>query len=347
MLLDKFRKYGFGDLALKWFGSFFSDREQYVCYNGKVSNVLPVNFGVVQGSSLGPICFLIYINDLGKCTNKLNFVKFADDTSVFVASPNLRECTVRVNEGLRCVKTWLDDNRLTLNVTKTSYMVIRRKQRLLDVSECSLFIGSVELERVSCVRFLGLHVDEHLLWQDQVDSVLKKVSRFIPIIYRVRNCLTADALKLLYNLIICPNMFYCNSVWASCSNSRLKLLNSVHNKLIRAITFKTRHDSVAPLYKSLNVLPLSYLREFSVGLYVYKCVNGCDNSFEFYASAHYNTRLSDTRTLVIPNIMSTHSRQSVRWTGVSLWNRLPCDLRAPQSVAVFKRKLRKFLLDSI
>ena len=349
ILIDKLSYYGIVGNCLTWFESYFSRRRQYVCYGGACSDMLPVNYGVPQGSILGPVLFIIFMNDIPRCTSLLNFVIYADDTNVYLTSDNINEAFDVVNEGLRGVSGWLRVNRLTVNASKSQYIVFRRKQRVLPGATHDLYLNNERLERVSSVKFLGVYLDEHLLFTAHVTYVLKKTSKYLPILYKIRRSLNRNTLKLIYNSLIHANLMYCISTWGFCYRNRFNLLLVLQKKLVRAITFGTSFSGSVPLFRDLNLLPLDHLSIYSVNVFVHKTLLNSSSSalFEIYIADAYNTRLSNSNSLSIPNIISTHSRQSIRWTGARCWNDLPQGLREETMHKSFKSKLKKYLVSRI
>ncbi len=164
ILLDKLEHYGIRGTALTWFSSYLSNKSQYVSVNGCKSNHLSIKCGVPQGSVLGPLLFLIYINDLPNCSSKLSFYLFADDTNIYFESDTLDNLQIVVNKELRHVKKWLDANKLALNVGKTNFVVFHSVQNSLSES-VSIKIGNQHIRQVKYVKFLGLLLDEHLSWR--------------------------------------------------------------------------------------------------------------------------------------------------------------------------------------
>ena len=162
ILLKKLERYGINGTALKWLKSYFQGRTQYVQYHGESSAVQHVNFGVVQGSLLGPLLFIIYVNNIVNCAPDIKFVLYADDTSMFTLSQSLEQSSRVMNRALERVREWLCNNRLTLNVAKTNYVVFRGKRKPVNLGDCELYIGDNQIEAVNCVKFLGVYLDEHL-----------------------------------------------------------------------------------------------------------------------------------------------------------------------------------------
>ena len=163
ILFKKLYKYGVRGLALNWFKSYLSDRSQYVLYNNTSSNNVPVTCGVPQGSVLGPLLFLLYINDLPHVSKDLYMILFADDTNVFLSGKDINDVITRLNLEMSKLVEWLHVNKLSLNLAKTHYMVFRSRNKKCDAF-ADLSINGTIINRVSSTKFLGVILEEHLQW---------------------------------------------------------------------------------------------------------------------------------------------------------------------------------------
>ena len=184
-MLTKLEHYGIRGNILKWFESYLSGRKQYVFYNGVSSDVAPFTCGVPQGSVLGPLLFLIYINDLPNISTKLSFFLFADDTNIFYESGNLKELEKTVNKELKLLSLWLNLNRLALNVSKTNFVIFRSPKKPLN-HNVTLIMNKKAIEQKDHVKYLGILMDQHLSWKHQISNVSKKISRGIGILAKLR-----------------------------------------------------------------------------------------------------------------------------------------------------------------
>ena len=160
---------------MKWFESYLTNRTQYVFYNGVSSETLRITCGVPQGSVLGPLLFLIYINDLPNISDKLQFFLFADDTNIYFDSHNLKTLEKTVNDELKKLSQWLNVNRLALNVSKTNFVIFRANKPLTH--NVTLIMNRKALQQKDHVKYLGVLVDEHLNWGYHAQQVAKKIGR--------------------------------------------------------------------------------------------------------------------------------------------------------------------------
>ncbi len=197
ILLLKLPRYGISGSERKWFESYLTGHTQSVSVDGQLSDPLPVTISVPQGSILGPLLFLLYLNDLP-----------ADDTKMDNAK-NPEECNElqkSINDGLSCLKTYFDDNRLSVNVDKCEFMLLGTYQTLRKIPSPQIHINNEPLRQVSVVKYLGIYIDENLHWDHHIDTLVKKISSKIGILRSLRNIVPIDTLKLMYNAIVLPTL---------------------------------------------------------------------------------------------------------------------------------------------
>ena len=208
ILIHKLEYYGFRGLVKQWFISYLSERRQIVTVNSVKSAECSVSCGIPQGSVLGPLLFLLYINDFSESSNVFDFHLFADDANLFYEAKNLSALETTVNCELANVYTWLCANRLSLNIDKSNYVLFHPPQRNIQRFSFSLSINNQQLKREYCIKYLGLMIDSNLSWKKQVECVVKKVRRGISILSKIRHYITRDILKSLYYTLIYPFLIY-------------------------------------------------------------------------------------------------------------------------------------------
>ena len=257
LLLSKLKFYGFSNLALTLMKSYLSDRTQYVDMDGITSDHCRVTVGVPQGSILGPLLFLIYVNDLPNCTNLLDSTIFADDTSlassfsVFTLNGAVNVATI--NSELDKVYTWLCVNKLSLNVSKTKYMIFENKLNRNAIPKESFKINGQKLKQCKDFDFLGITIDNQLNWRSHTKKIFGKVSRTVGVMKKIKRYAPLFVLKTLYHSLVNSRLSYGIKCWGyACSQ-----LVTIQKKAIRVMCNKKSNSHTSPLFKTHGILKIT------------------------------------------------------------------------------------------
>ena len=346
ILCDKMECYGIRGTTFEWFQSYLNNRSQYVSFDNTTSSNANIKCGVPQGSILGPLLFLLYVNDIVNVSNDLLPILFADDTNIFLEGTDIDEMCTIMNSEIEKLCSWLNVNKLSLNVEKTHYMVFTKRQNLKV--NVPLQIMNVNIKQVDCTKFLGVHIDSHLKWSEHIKFIKNKIAKGLGILNKVRKLLTRKTIVTLYNSFILPHLTYCIEVWGATFDCYLEGLNILHKKAIRLITSKPKMTHTAPLFKQLNLLNLSQLYTFAINMFMFKFTYRLlppvfTDMFVYNSSVHtYQTR--QDYLLHVPLSQSVVLSNSIRIKGVTIWNAIHKCVNIECSLACFKRKLKDFLL---
>ena len=220
ILLEKLDFYGIKGVTYKWFEDYFSERKPYVTYNGITSDMEVIKCGVPKGSILGPLLFLLYINDLSMVSNACFPILFADDTNIFITGKSIDEMCTKMNDELDKIQSWLNCNKLSLNVLKTHFMIFTPRNKCIDCTH--LRINDTSIQSVYVTKFLGVLIDSKLNWKNHIDYICKKIAKRIGILLKARKKLHRSSLISLYYSFAYPYLIYCNHVWGHSYKTNLE-----------------------------------------------------------------------------------------------------------------------------
>ena len=341
ILLNKLEFYGVKNSNLKWFESYLHKRQQFIGYDQNQTKMNYITCGVPQGSILGPLLFLIYVNDLNNVSDLLDPIMFADDTNLFYSHSNIKILFDTVNRELCKLNNWFHANKLSLNVSKTKYTFFHKLRQNINIPLVlpNLSINGITVKRERSIKFLGVF-----------QTIENKISKNIGMLFKAKFLLNQKCLKSIYFSFIHCYLTYANIAWGSTHQSKLKKLYKQQKHASRIIFNKDITTHSRPLLKSLNALNVYQLNIFQTILLMYKCNNNSSPVLyrdKFTTINHrYPTRQS-THNFRIPERKSQTTNFSISFRGPYLWNNyLSENIKTLTSLPAFKKATKQTLLNT-
>ena len=336
ILLHKLKYYGINGAALSWFDSYLSNRLQYVEIDSSKSSYLSLSTGVPQGSILGPLLFLIYMNDITESSSYFKFILYADDSTLkSVINTNDKNVTTTetsliINKELERVNNWLAVNKLSLNVKKTKFMVFHTIQKVISPFVPDLKIGNVTLDRVKNFNFLGLTLNENMSWKPHTDIVANKISKYIGVMNRLKRYLPSHILKTIYNSLIQSNLNYSLLAWGfNCG--RLKQLQK---KAIRIIANAKYNSHTEPIMKKLEILKLEDLFKLNMLKWYFRFENKQLPNYFLSYKVKKQSLIHEYPTRINSQVFPPHTR--IKTTEYCLRNRISVVLNTTPELVIEK-----------
>ena len=348
ILIRKLAHYGIRGIALNWFISYLHNRSQYVYLDKYSSMRKQITIGVPQGSVLGPLLFIIYINDIVVCSNLLKPLLFADDTNLFYSDKNIEHLRITVEEELDKLSTWFRINRLSLNVSKTNFILFGKKP---VPAHFEITIDKLPIARVDCIKFLGVLVDSRLSWSAHIDYIATKIAKSLGAINRIKTILPRKLLITLYYSMVYPYLNYCCIVWGGACPTILSKLIILQKRAIRILSHApSRMTHSNPLFINLSLLKFDDIYLLRTAEFMFNHFNNAlPPSCSKYLPVANPVRTHDTRQLLIyrPAFARSNVRlNSISVRGPKIWNLLPLSITSSLPLSVFKRTLTAHLLSN-
>ena len=340
IMIKKLHNVGIRGIAGDWFRSYLCDRKMYVDVNGHHSGEVRMNIGLPQGSVTSPYLFCLYVNDMHRCSDKLSFIHFADDTTVFMSGGDLAMLCRDVNSELVKVTEWLRSNRLSLNVDKTTFMLLTHNK--IDSSILPININGGRICNVSSMKFLGVTLDDRLNYNENTNILSKKLSCALGIMNKMSNLVSPHVLKILYYSLFYSHLTYALPIWGGCGVTNVGRVDKLNERACKMFSNNSHRAFSPPKYH--NIYRFVLLSLFHVLLN--------DNSHNFCINNQivnlmpdhvYRTRFLTDECLSIPQYRKTTSQNQFLYNAVKEWNKLLVDVRLISSHPKFTKILKKHL----
>ena len=344
-MLAKLNHYGIRGSANCWFHSYLNNRQQYTFIDGYSSALQNVNCGVPQGSILGPILFLLLINDLANSSNLLFTLLFADDTTLQISSSDIDTLYDTANLELSKISDWFKANKLTLNLSKTKYILFRKPDMNVEFKKYSLSIDNHKIDRIgkgceeNSFKFVGVKIDEFLQWKDHLNSVKSKLASATFALSKVKRLLPEKTKLTIYNSLFKSHIEYCNIAWGKSNSTLLSKLLTLQKKALRYVSNAKPNSHTNPLFLRHNLLNVYDMINFNLGVFMYKYTYDLlPTSFNgAFQKLHTHERNLNYITIVEK---SSFVRSIPTSYMPKYWNSLSLEIKRSSSINTFKTALR-------
>ena len=350
ILLSKLEFYRFSPTALNWFKSYLSNRSQFVQIGNTESSRKPISCGVPQGSILGPLLFILFINDLSQSSSLFSYILFADDTNIFTQfSPG--KISV-VNEELDKIFKWCCSNKLTVNIEKTNFMIFHSQKTSLPLFD-QILLDNKPVSECSHTKFLGFNIDKHLTWECHINSIVSKMAYCTRFFKFMRQFFNRTQLIQLYYTFVFPHLLYGIEIWGSTYQTKLNRVYVLQKRILKIIFRKKMRFHIDTFFREHKIMTIYQLYEYQTLILMYKIVNTSNTTrsnalptLNLTKPSHfYPTKSIRLDYLNIPEtkILNNYGATSLNIKGIQLWNAVPPEIRALSSLRSFKDAVTGYL----
>ena len=341
ILLKKLEHYGIRGVALNWLSSYLSNRMQCTEVGDTQSELEIIRWGVPQGSVLGPLLFLIYINDIVTSSDVFKFILFADDTSLHFSCDNVQVIEDTVNHELAKISEWLSANRLSLNVGKSKLLYFTNNDRTA-LKDIEIKINNQTLAEVASAKYLGVYLDNKLQWDVHINNIKLRLSKGVGILAKIRHYVPKSVLRSLYFTFINSHIDYNLLNWGTAPLANIEKISRKTRKAIRIISFKTHDDEPIPLFKHLSILPLEETLLLKQAKHMWKLQHDL-----LPKSLSSNFKSNNRNQLALSHNRLAQFSKHITFAGPRLWSSIPSSLQDKLTPKSFSKSMKDFLLGSL
>ncbi len=333
ILLKKLGMYGMGANALEWFYHYLVDRNQHSKVNNVILESLNTKCSVPQGSILGPLLFIVYINDLVEILSETKANLYADDTAMYVSGESYIDVILALRIEMDNLVQWLRLNKLTLNVAKTKLMIFGTKPKLRAIRDSPLKIGDETVERVAVFKYLGILLDESLDWEPHVNKLYSKTCSKVGLLKKIRSNIDHSTALPLYKSLVLPHLDYCDTIYMTANADVLNKLQLVRNIACRTLLLANKYASVIEMHTELGLMHLKCRRDIHLGNICHKTAHsekktGLSKYFiKVWDRGNRVSRLTNEYNICVPNIRNNNGRKSISFRGLTFWNAIHNELK--------------------
>ena len=346
ILINKLHLYKFSPNAVRWFQSYLSCRQQAIVCDVGLTDFVKIRSGVPQGSILGPILFLLFINDLPLFLKYCNSDFYADDATFHTNGKDKLTIENNLQSDLSEAKQWSKCNKMYINYQKTSCMTLGTKHRLNGSNKLDINADNIKIKQVSDQKLLGLHIDKNLNWCSHIDHFCKTVSSKISLLRQLSEYVPAHVQRLFYQGYILPLLDYGSVIWGSSSTANIERLTKLQKRAARIILNAEFDTPSSRMFQELDWLPMGSRIKYNKAVLTYKALNNMTPEYitklltPMSQTHSLNLRSGENGTLYVPLSRTTVYSGAFSCSAPRLWNSLPYAIRKSESLNTFKKSIK-------
>ena len=352
ILIKKMQNHGITGTPLNFFRSYLTDQYQFTRVNGYDSEWRKITCGVPQGSVLGPLLFILYMNDLSNISC-FSVSLFADDTCLIISHKYITHLESICNEQLKVVDDWFKANRLTANLKKASKFMLTTGKKLNTnvLSKIELKMGNVTLERVDSIQYLGVTLDENFTWSKQIMNLKTKLAGSVGILSKLRYFVDTKILIQVYHALVCSRLHYGITCWGAAAKTVLHPIKVLQNRAIRFISKISRYTKLDLAYLNLRLLKFEDIHELKLAQFMHSYTLDAlppffSNYFPSTSDQHnYPTNFASSLTFRPIRCKKSVTKRSIRFLAPHIWNKLPLCIKTA-SKSNFKKDCKNHIFSS-
>ncbi len=347
ILLRKLKSLGVSDLCEKWFHSYLHERMQRTKVDGVCSTDHVVSHGVPQGSILGPLLFVIFINDLCDTVELCGTSMYADDTAIFYMAKDADDLRLSIQYDLQSISYWMSENRLSLNTSKTKFMMLGSKAKLNNVPRFTVSLNGDPIENVESFKYLGMTVDNQLTFHHHIDKVIDKTSTKLGLLYKTRWLFDENTALMLYKALIIPHFDFGSIIYEVCPQYQLHRLQVVQNAALRLVLLEEMTCAIYDMHERLNMDTLATRRAKAMVKMTYNVLHDKSPAYLYdmlvpVSHGNRHTRATESGELAVPRTKTKYGTYAYSFRGPLQWNLTDISLKA----AVNKIQLNRLIKTS-
>ena len=343
ILLLKLKNLGISNLMYKLLTCYLTNRQQFILVNGVKSDTVRLTYGIPQGSILGPLLFLVYINDINDNFEHCNVKLFADDTVLYVSYPCSQIARNKLQSDLDVLANWCELNKITINVNKTKAMIFGTKATVKRATKRELSLYNKRIDYIGVYKYLGLFLDSHLMFNKQLNEMVKTTAFKTHQLAKVRKYINKQTALSIYKSMILPYFDYGDILIISSHQNQLNKLQKVQNRALRICLHKEPRSQINNLHYEGDIPLLSFRRHSHLLNYMYRR----KDDLSYRDSRNINTRFHSSSVLNVIKPNCETFKRSVCYKGALAWNNLDPNTKCIKAYESFKKQQKNWLRSMI